>query len=140
MDSLDPFTPLADEPREPSSADGWPLVALLLGGVGALLGLILTLVFSTVSDIDHLAGGHLSPQRGLLGLLAVIVSLAGAFFALSRPGRAAILLVVASGVFFFAFHLYGLIASPFLLIAALLLLITRGDATPSAGIAAPPEA
>src|SRR5947207_1985770 len=105
MDSTPQFP---DDPHEPHSADGWPLVAVLLSGVGALLGLILTLVFSTVSDIDHLAGGHLSPLRGLLGLIAVVVSLAGAFFVFSRPGLAMILLVVASAVFFFAFHLYGL--------------------------------
>ena len=71
-----------DEP--PSAVGGWPIIAHLLGGAGVFLGLIVTLVFSTVSDINHLAGGHLSPLRGVLGLLGALLGVAGVVLALPR--------------------------------------------------------
>jgi hypothetical protein len=129
-----------DEPPEPLTVGGWPIIAQLIGGVGVFLGLIVTLIFSTVGDINHLAGGHLSPLRGVLGLLGALLGGAGVVLLSRRRGLAAILLVLAAALYFVAFHLYGLIASPFLLIGALLSFAGRAPADPSATFAAPPDA
>ncbi len=136
-DELDEFNVVRERRH---LAEDWPLIALMLGCGGVLLGLIVTVVFSTVGDVNHLAGGHLLAQRGVLGLVAMLWGVAGVICTLTRPRLAASFLVVAGALFFLAFDLYGLIASPFLLIAALLLLIARGDATAANGEdVAPPE-
>src|SRR5579871_5647284 len=111
MDAQDSYSPLSDDDdREPPTISGWPVIAHLLGGVGVFLGLIVTLVFSTVRNIDYLAGGHLSPIRGVLGLLGVVLGVAGVVLLSQRTGIGVALLVIASALFFIAFHLYGFIA------------------------------
>jgi hypothetical protein len=137
MDAED-FEP--PEPPEPPVVGGWPIIAHLLGGVGIFLGLIVTLIFSTVADINHLAGGHLSPQRGVLGLLGVLLGGVGVALLSRRRGVATISLVLAGTLFFVAFHLYGFIATPFLEIAALLAFVNHAPADSSPTFAAPPDA
>jgi hypothetical protein len=105
----------------------------MLGLAGVFLGLVLTLVASTVVDINRLAGGHLPQQRGLLGLVAAVIGTVAVLYLLPRPGVAAPLLALASAIFFFSFHLYGFIACPFLLVAALLAATTRDRAATPAG-------
>ena len=138
--AMDAYPGLPDDSEEPSTVGGWPIIAHLLGGAGVFLGLIVTLVFSTVRDIDRLAGGHLSPQRGLLGLLGVLLGVVGVALLSTRTRLAGVLLVLASALFFVAFHLYGFIASPFLLIAALVYLIGRSPATSPSTVPVPPDA
>ncbi len=140
MDAEDFALEAQDEPPEPPTMGGWPIIAQLIGGVGVFFGLIVTLIFSTVGDINHLAGGHLSPLRGVLGLLGALLGGAGVVLLSRRRGPAAFLLVLAAALFFVAFHLYGLIASPFLLCGALLSFAGRAPADSSAAFAAPPDA
>jgi len=140
MDAEDFALEAQDEPPEPRTMGGWPIIVQLVGGGGVFLGLIVTLVFSTVGDINYLAGGHLSPLRGVLGLLGALLGGVGVVLLSRWRGPAAILLVLAAALFFVAFHLYGFIASPFLLIAALLSYAGGAPAGSSGAVAAPPDA
>jgi hypothetical protein len=140
MDAEDFALDAQDEPPEPLTMGGWPIIAQLVGGVGVFLGLIVTLIFSTVGDINHLAGGHLSPLRGVLGLLGALLGGVGVALLSRRRGLAAILLVLAAALWFVAFHLYGFIASPFLLFGALLSFAGRAPADSAVAVAEPPDA
>ena len=105
------------------------LGALIFGLVGVVLGLIVNFVFSTVSDVNRLAGGSLPASHGFIGLGAMIVGFVGAILAPAKPGAAALLLLIAGAGFFYPVHLFALIASPFLLVAALLAFIDRSPST-----------
>jgi hypothetical protein len=105
------------------------LGALVFGLVGVVLGLIVNFVFSTVKDTEKLLGNNTVSSHGFIGLGAMIVGFIGAVLAPAKPAAAALLLLIAGAGFFYPVHLYALIASPFLLIAALLAFVDRAPAT-----------
>lgn len=104
------------------------LGALVFGLVGVVLGLIVNFVFSTVHDAEKLLGTNTTASHGFIGLGAMIVGFVGAVLAPAKPGVAALLLLIAGAGFFYPVHLYALIASPFLLVGALLAFVDRTPA------------
>jgi hypothetical protein len=101
------------------------LGALILGLIGTVLGLIVNFGYSLFTDTAKAFGATLPASHGVIGFFAMLVGFVGALSAPFKPAFSALLLLVAGAGLFYPIHLYALIASPFLLLGALLAFIDR---------------
>lgn len=101
------------------------IVAAIIGVVGAIVAFVVNL---TVSGA-HLAGLVRYQTHGFIGLLLVIVGLIGAFVGIPAPVTGAILMLIAGVGFIFIVHWWALVASPLLLLGAVLAYLDRKKET-----------
>jgi hypothetical protein len=102
------------------------LGALILGIIGVVLGFVVNFAYSGIHRLVHLAGGTTMDQtHGFIGLLLILVGLVGTMLTLVAPETAAILLLISGVGFFFIVGWYALLASPFLILAAILAWVDR---------------
>ncbi len=102
------------------------LGALILGLFGVIVALVVNFAYSGVHDALRLGGDkNISQSHGFIGFLLIVVGLVGALLALPAPVVSAFLLLVAGVGFFFIVKAYAILASVFLLLAALLAYIDR---------------
>ena len=95
-------------------------LALIIGLVGVVIAFIVNLSYSSLHVIGRIAGFTDNPSHFFWGLLVVFIGLVGSLCTLFIPTGAVVLLLVAGIAFFFIAGWWALLASPFLLIAALL--------------------
>lgn len=96
------------------------VATLIIGLIGAFDGFVVNVVVSSYHDVSRVLGGSADPSHGFIGLVLCVLALLGAFVVLKQPLFAAILLAVAGIGFFFIVHWWALLASPQMLVAALL--------------------
>jgi hypothetical protein len=105
------------------------LVATVLGLIGVVLALLINAFYSGFHDLFKIAGAkNIESTHGFIGLALIIVAFVGALLALFRPRASALLLVIGGAGFFYPVGLLALIASPFMLIGALLAFIDKAPA------------
>jgi len=100
-------------------------IALILGLTGAIVALIVNLLYTIVHLLGRVVGVTQDRTHFFFGLIVVLVGLAGSLLAPSYPLPAGLLLVVAGAGFFYVVGWWALIALPFLLVAAVLTLSNR---------------
>ncbi len=104
------------------------VLAAIIGIVGAVVALIVNIVYSGVNDLLNVSGLSVHHSHGFVGLLLVVVGVIGALVAIPRPVVGALLLLVAGLGFIVIVHWWAFIASPLLLLAAVLAYMDRNKA------------
>ncbi len=106
-------------------------IALIVGFVGAMLALAVTLLYTIFHILGRIAGVTQDSAHFFFGLLVVLMGVAGSLMAPIFPLPAGLLLVVAGVAFFYVVGWWALIVSPFLLVAAALTLSNRRVSLPA---------
>ena len=104
------------------------VAALVLGIVGGVFGLIAGILAITVGGIGQAVGANQAGTVTGLGFLAfamAVVSLVGGALALSKPRVAALLLLIAGIVGFFAVSAFWLLSGPLMILGALFAFLGR---------------
>ena len=96
------------------------MLALCVGLFGVIVAFIINLLYSFLHVLGRVAGITSDQTHFFWGLLVIFIGLVGSLFAVFLPTAGVVLLVVAGIAFFFIAGWWALLASPFLLIAALL--------------------
>jgi hypothetical protein len=94
-------------------------VALILGLVGTVIALILTLLYSLFHAIGAVAGVTADSGHFFVGIFFVLIGLGGSFLTLFLPILAALMLAAAGIGLFFAVGGWALFAAPFFFVAAI---------------------
>ena len=107
---------------------GLRLATFLIGVIGAIDGIAINTIVSTVKAAARLMGADVDQSHGWIGLLLCLLALAAAFVALRWPSAAGLMFLVAGVGFVFVVHWWALLASPQMLVAALLAFMDRSEA------------
>lgn len=103
----------------------------LIGRLGALILGLIGVVIAFIFDVTGLLIGHAltgSQTHGWLGILFLLIGLAGSLIVFLTPEVAALLLIVAAIGFFFVFSWAAIIPAIFFVLAAILAYIDRRPA------------
>ncbi len=96
------------------------MLALIIGLFGVVVAFVINLLYSSFHVLGRVAGITNDQSHFFFGLLVILIGLVGSILALFIPIVGAVLLAVAGIAFFFIAGWWALLASPFLLIAAVL--------------------
>jgi hypothetical protein len=93
-------------------------LALIVGVIGAVIGFVLTLLYSAFHTVGRIAGISNDHTHLFTGLLISLVAFIGALLTFITPTLGAVLLVLTTIGFFFIVGWWALLAAPFLLWSA----------------------
>ncbi len=96
------------------------MLALIAGLFGVVVAFFINLLYSSLHVLGRVAGITNDSSHFFWGLLVVLIGLVGSLLVAFVPIAGAVLLLVAGIAFFFIAGWWALLASPFLLIAAVL--------------------
>ncbi len=94
--------------------------ALILGLIGVVIAFTINLLYSSLHVLGRVAGITDDQTHFFWGLFVVLIALVGSILAMFIPITGAVLLLIAGIAFFFIAGWWALLASPFLLVAAVL--------------------
>ncbi|HEV2660446.1 MAG TPA: hypothetical protein VGU68_07565 [Ktedonobacteraceae bacterium] len=94
--------------------------ALIIGLIGVVIAFIINLLYSSLHVLGRVAGITSNQSHFFWGLVVIAVGFVGSLSVLFMPTVGVALLLVAGIAFFFIAGWWALLASPFLLVAALL--------------------
>ncbi|HKT38721.1 MAG TPA: hypothetical protein VJR48_10140 [Ktedonobacterales bacterium] len=106
---------------------GLRTLAMISGLVGTGIALILDILYSLAHVVGRVTNISNDTGHFWWGLLFVIVALVGSLVGLGNTAVGALLLVIAGIAFFFVVGPWALLASPFMLLGALLFYAGRGE-------------
>jgi hypothetical protein len=95
-------------------------LAMIIGLLGVVIAFCINILYSTFHVLGRVAGITTDRSHFFWGLLVVLIGLVGSILVMFRPMVGAVLLVVAAIAFFFIVGWWALLASPFMLVAAIL--------------------
>src|SRR5258708_10957918 len=95
-------------------------LAMLIGIFGVVVAFVINILYSTFHVLGRVTGITSNQSHFFFGLLVVLIGFIGSLMVLFTPIVGAVLLAVAGVLFFFILGLGGALASPFLLIVAVL--------------------
>ncbi len=95
-------------------------LAMLIGLLGVVIAFIINILYSSFHVLGRVAGITNDQSHFFFGLLVILIGFVGSIMALFFPIVGAVLLAVAGIAFFFIAGWWALLASPFLLVAAVL--------------------
>ena len=95
-------------------------IAMLIGLFGVIVAFVINFLYSFIHVLGRVSGITSNQSHFFFGLLVILIGFVGSLLALFVPIVGAVLLVVAGIAFFFIAGWWALLASPFLLIAAVL--------------------
>jgi hypothetical protein len=93
-------------------------LALTVGVIGAVIGFVLTLLYSAFHTVGRIAGISNDSSHLLIGLLLSLAAFIGALLSVISPLLGAVLLAGTAIGFFFIIGWWAVLAAPFLLWAA----------------------
>ncbi|HXX78608.1 MAG TPA: hypothetical protein VEI53_08965 [Ktedonobacteraceae bacterium] len=96
------------------------IFALILGLIGVVIAFIINLLYSSLHLLGRVAGITNDQTHFFWGLFVVLIALVGSILAMFIPIAGAVLLLIAGIAFFFIAGWWALLASPFLLVGAVL--------------------
>jgi len=96
------------------------LIALILGLIGVVIAFTINLLYSSLHVLGSIAGFTADSTHFFWGLFVVLIGLVGSILAMFIPIAGAVLLLIAGIAFFFIAGWWALLASPFLLVGAVL--------------------
>ncbi|SRR5258708_6559741 len=94
--------------------------ALIVGLFGVIIAFFINLLYSSFHVLSRIAGIPTNQSHFFFGLLVILIGLVGSILVMFSPIVGAVLLIVAGIAFFFIAGWWALLASPFMLIAAVL--------------------
>jgi hypothetical protein len=100
-------------------------IAMIVGLIGVVVALIIDILYSLIHVLGRVAGITNDSSHFFYGLLVVLIGLGGSFLAPIVPLLAAVMLLGAGIGFFFVVGWWAFLASPFLIVAALLTFSNR---------------
>ena len=95
-------------------------LAMIIGLFGTIIAFFINILYSTFHVLGRITGITANQSHFFFGLLVVLIGFIGSLMVLLTPIVGAVLLLVAGVAFFFIAGWWALLASPFLLIAAVL--------------------
>jgi hypothetical protein len=95
-------------------------LALIIGLFGVIVAFVINLLYSSFHVLGRVTGITNDQSHFFFGLLVILIGFVGSLLAFFFPIVGAVLLAVAGIAFFFIAGWWALLASPFLLIAAVL--------------------
>ena len=95
-------------------------LAMITGLFGTVIAFLINILYSTFHVLGRVTGIASDQSHFFFGLLVVLIGFIGSLMVLFTPIVGAVLLAVAGVAFFFIVGWWALLASPFLLIAAVL--------------------
>jgi hypothetical protein len=107
-------------------------IALIVGIIGTVLAFIINVLYSLFHVLGRVSGITNDPSHFWWGLLVVLLALVGSCLAPIFAIGAAILLLGTGIAFFFIVGWWAIIASPFLIVAAILCFSNRRVRVPGA--------
>ena len=96
------------------------ILALICGLIGVVVAFIINLLYSSLHVLGRVAGITNDQTHFFWGLFVILIGLVGSVLAMFIPIAGAVLLLIAGIAFFFIAGWWALLASPFLLIGAVL--------------------
>ena len=96
------------------------MIAMLIGLFGVIIAFFINILYSLFHVLGRVAGIPTNQSHFFFGLLVILIGLIGSVLVLFAPIVGAVLLAVAGIAFFFIAGWWALLASPFLLVAAVL--------------------
>ncbi len=115
-----PKTPRHERRRRMLRGLSLRMLALIIGLIGAAIAFIINILYSSFHVLGRVAGITNDQTHFYWGLLVVLIGFIGALLVLFIPIVGAVMLGIAGIAFFFIAGWWALLASPFLLIAAVL--------------------
>jgi hypothetical protein len=100
-------------------------VALIIGVVGFLVGLVVNFAYSTFHFIGDMMGADVRQSHGVIGFLVLVVGLIGALIAPFSAVVSGVVMLVVAIALFFILHWAALLVSPFFIVAAILVFLDR---------------
>jgi len=100
-------------------------VALIIGIVGVVIGLIVNFANSTFHFIGDMMGADVRQSHGVIGFLVLMLGLIGALLAPFTALVSAVIMLVVAIALFFILHWAALLVSPFFIVAAVLAFLDR---------------
>ncbi len=95
-------------------------LAMITGLFGVVVAFMVNILYSTFHVLGRVTGITSNQSHFFFGLLVILIGFIGSLMVLFAPIVGAVLLAVAGVAFFFIAGWWALLASPFLLIAAVL--------------------
>jgi hypothetical protein len=95
-------------------------LAMLIGIFGVIIAFIINMLYSFFHVLGRVAGITNNQSHFFYGLLVILIGFVGSILVLFFPTVGAVLLLVSGIAFFFIAGWWALLASPFLLVAAVL--------------------
>jgi hypothetical protein len=96
------------------------VLAMISGLFGVIIAFFINLLYSTFHVLGRVSGITNDKSHFFYGLLVVLIGLIGSLLVPFAPIVGVVLLVVAAIAFFFIVGWWALLASPFMLVAAVL--------------------
>lgn len=96
------------------------ILALICGLIGVAVAFIINLLYSSLHVLGRVAGITNDQTHFFWGLFVILIGLVGSVLTMFIPIAGAVLLLIAGIAFFFIAGWWALLASPFLLIGAVL--------------------
>lgn len=96
------------------------ILAMIVGLFGVIIAFFLNMLYSSFHVLGRVAGITNDSSHFFWGLLVVLIGLIGSVLVSFSPIVGAALLAVAAIVFFFIVGWWALLASPFMLVGAIL--------------------
>jgi len=93
---------------------------MLIGIFGVIIAFIINILYSTFHVLGRVAGITNDQSHFFYGLLVILIGFIGSLLVLFFPIVGAVLLAISGIAFFFIVGWWALLASPFLLVAAVL--------------------
>ncbi len=106
-------------------------VALIIGVVGFIVGLIVNFAYSSIHFIGDMMGADVRQSHGVIGFLTLVVGLVGALLAPFSATVSAVVMLVVGIALFFILHWAALLVSPFFIVAAVIAFLDRPAAHPA---------
>jgi hypothetical protein len=106
---------------------GLRTLGMLVGLVGTCIAFAINLLYTVTHVLERVVGISTSSSHFLWGLLIVLASLVGSVLGLFSGITGAVILIVCAIALFFVAGWWALFASPFLVLAAVLLYAGRGE-------------
>jgi len=95
-------------------------LAMIIGIFGAVIAFIINILYSSFHVLGRVTGITADQSHFFYGLLVILIGFIGSLLVLVSPVVGAVLLAIAGIAFFFIVGWWALLASPFLLVAAVL--------------------
>src|ERR1044071_9069578 len=86
-------------------------IALIVGVIGFIVGIIVNFAYSAIHFIRDMAGADIPPSHGILGFFVLVGGLIGAIMAPSSAVIASVLLLISGVAMVFIIHWAALLVS-----------------------------
>ncbi|HEY1387560.1 MAG TPA: hypothetical protein VGF38_03370 [Ktedonobacterales bacterium] len=103
-------------------------VALIIGVVGFVIGLIVNFAYSSFHFIGDMMGADVRQSHGFIGFWVLLLGVIGALLAPFAAVVSAVIMLVVGIALFFILHWAALLVSPFFIVAAVLAFLDRPSA------------